>query len=73
MIATTGRFNYAAVIFLSALLIISASCGMDKETNQQPIDQYNLDNSNNYKYIFKDVIKKNREKEDKYKKGPFED
>ena len=51
----------------------SGPCGGKKETNKQPVDQYNLDNSNNYKFIFEDVIKKNKEKEEKYKKGPFDE
>jgi hypothetical protein len=53
------------------LVMMFISCGKEKETNKQPMDQYNLDNSNNYNYIFKDVIKKNREEEEKNKKGPF--
>ena len=63
------------VVWIISLIsiITSISCGSNKEKNKQPIDQYNLDNSNNYKYIFKDIIKKNNEKEDKYKKGPFDE
>ncbi|MCU0821153.1 MAG: hypothetical protein MUC95_01610 [Spirochaetes bacterium] len=69
---TFNRSCISAYIILSVLFLLF-SCGGETETNQQPIDQYNLDNSNNYKYIFRDIIRKNREKEEKYKKGPFDE
>ena len=66
---------YRLIMIIQLMLVITMfiSCGGKKETNKQPVDQYNLDNSNNYKFIFKDVIEKNREKEEKYRKGPFDD
>lgn len=52
---------------------MSPNC-KEKKTYKQPIDQYNVDGSNDYRYIFRDLIKKDNWKENRYKKDrPFKD
>ncbi len=59
-------FYLKAILIIAVSIIINISCGENNNKNKQPMDQYNLDKSNNYKYIFKDLIKK--EKRDAEKK-----
>ncbi len=65
------------LIVISLLLTITCmSCSKDKETNKQSVEQYNLDKSNNYNYIFRDIIekqKKGSDKKDKREKDHFKD
>ena len=61
-------------LILLVLIIFPAGCFTEHEENKRPIDQYNIDNSNNYKYIFKDIVDKERKKgKNGKKKENFED
>lgn len=73
--ATQISKKAAAGIF-TVLCFAMISCGENNTINKQPIDQYNIDESNDYKYIFRDQIKEQKEEEKKNeasKKGPFKD
>ncbi len=45
-------------------------CNNDRE-QKVPLEQLNIDKSNDYKYIFKDIIKEEKKKEESQKKDPF--
>lgn len=50
-----------------------SGCKKKAKENKVPLDQINIDKSTNYKYIFKDVIEKEREREESGKQDPFKD
>lgn len=62
------RAAFIYIMIFTAMI----SCFKEKKSNEQPLDQYNIDNSNDYRYIFKDVIRKEKERERKSRKGEFE-
>jgi len=57
------------VSVLILLLSMSVSCGDGIEPNRVPIDQINNDKSNNYRFIFRDEIRKDSLNKLKEKKG----
>lgn len=54
-------FNIISVIIICLFFII-AGCSEKKKKNRVNLDQINVDNSNNYRHIFKDHIKSSKEK-----------
>ncbi len=60
-------------ILIFGLLLFIADCKEKAKVNQVPLEQINIDRSSNYKYIFKDVIEKEKKREDAAKKDPFKD
>lgn len=81
LIILTGYFNFMIIYMLNkifAVLIILIlcpvfSCKPKEEKNQVPIDQINIDKSTDYKYIFKDAIEKEKQKEKKNSTDPFKE
>ena len=60
------------IIIVLNLIILFISCNNEKK-QKIPLEQMNIDKSNNYKYIFKDIIEEERRKEAKEKKDSFHD
>jgi hypothetical protein len=57
-------------LFIIALLV---SCSDKDVANRVPLDQFNIDNSNNYRYIFRKTIQKEHWEENRYKKDEFQE
>jgi hypothetical protein len=60
-------------ILILSLILFIADCKKKAKENQVPLEQVNIDRSSNYKYIFKDVIEKEKKREDAARKDPFKD
>ncbi len=58
-------------IFLFLLILISFAACDKGNKNEVPLDQFKPDSTNDYKYIFKDTIKKEREKEQRHGRDDF--
>lgn len=50
-------------LFLFLIIFVSFTACDKGKKNEVPLDQFQPDGTNDYKYIFKDTIKKEREKE----------
>jgi len=53
------------------LFCIEPGCKKKAEENQVDLDQINVDNSNDYRYIFRDRIKEEKIQDDKNRKKTF--
>jgi hypothetical protein len=62
------KINYILLI-----LLFLFCCSKEAKKNQVPLEQLNIDKSNNYQYILKDVIEKQNKREAQSKKDPFKD
>ena len=64
-------------ILISVLVItiffIEPGCKKKAEENQVDFDQINVDNSNDYRYIFRDRIKEEKIQNDKNNKKTFKE
>jgi hypothetical protein len=60
-------------MLILGLLLTFADCKKKPNENQVPLEQINIDRSSNYRYILKDVIEKEKKREDAGKKDPFKD
>ncbi len=59
-------------IILIALLILGfIGCKEKPEVNRVDLDQINVDDSNDYRYIFREEIQKEAERKNKYRKKEF--
>lgn len=56
------KFYY---ISLCLLIMVIAGCSNKDKENKVSIEQLNIDNSSNYKYIFKDSIETDKKNEKK--------
>lgn len=65
--------NKIFAVFIIITFFPVFSCKPKEEKNQVPIDQINIDRSNDYKYIFKDAIEKQKQEEKKNSKDPFKE
>jgi hypothetical protein len=63
------------LMLLLAIILCSIQPGCNKkaEENQVDFDQINVDNSNDYRYIFKDRIKEEKLQNEKNRKKTFKD
>lgn len=63
----------ARIIFIFCLLlfIFLSACKKQGEKNKVPLDQLNIDHTNDYKYIFKGDLEKEKKREQRYKKDIF--
>lgn len=63
------------LIFLLVIIIscIQPGCNKKAEENQVDFDQIDVDNSNDYRYIFKDRIKEEKLQNEKNRKKTFKD
>jgi hypothetical protein len=59
------------VAILIILLCIEPGCKKKVEENQVDFDQINVDNSNDYRYIFRDRIKEEKIQNEKKRKKTF--
>lgn len=57
-------------LFIIALFV---SCSDKDVANRVPLDQFNIDNSNNYRYIFRKTIQKEHWEDNRYKKDEFQE
>ena len=57
------------LIFL--MIVASLNCTENADKNMVPMDQLNIDNSNNYRFIFRETIEKEHWRADRYKKDEF--
>ncbi len=55
------------------LIVLLVSCSDKDEPNRVPLDQFNIDNSNDYRYIFRKTIQKEHWEENRYKKDEFQE
>lgn len=62
--------KYIIIFFIIGLI---PACGKKKEENKVLLEQLNTDKSNDYRYIFKDVIDEQRKIKERGKKDPFKD
>jgi hypothetical protein len=60
-------------ILIFCLILFITDCKKKVEKNQVPLEQINIDKSSNYKYILKDIIEKEKKRENAAKKDPFKD
>jgi hypothetical protein len=59
--------NILRIMIILFFAVSFANCKKNHEKNKVPVEQYNPDNSGNYRYMFREEIKK--EKEEKIKQG----
>ena len=59
------------VILIGLLVICYAGCKEKPEQNQVDLEQINPDDSNNYEYIFREEIQKEKDREHKRRKKEF--
>ncbi len=62
-----------AMLVLCISAILFSGCSIDKEKNMRPMEQKKLDNSNDYRFIFKDILTKEKSNDKKNKKDPFKE
>jgi hypothetical protein len=60
----------AIITIIISFILAFLYCGK-KEENRQSIEQYNADKSNDYKYIFREEIKKEHRNKTRYKENEF--
>jgi hypothetical protein len=60
-------------IVIVCLIMLSPFCVKKKNHNYVPLEQLNVDKSNDYKYIFKDIISEQKKRAEREKKDPFKD
>jgi hypothetical protein len=67
------RFNVKILrVMLIGLLVLGfAGCKEKPEDNKVDLEQINPDDSNDYRYIFRDEIQKDRDRENKRRKNEF--
>ena len=58
-------------LMLSCMVAIVSGCRGDSEKNRVDLQQIETDNSNDYRYIFKDTIQEQEHNLNKYKKKDF--
>jgi len=70
-----ARYSVKILIFLLVIITscIQPGCNKKVEENQVDFDQINVDNSNDYRYIFKDRIKEEKLQNEKNRKKIFKD
>jgi len=57
---------------LTLLPVLLYGCSEEKPKNEVEFDQINVDESNDYRFIFREKIQKEEYLKNKYKKSPFE-
>jgi hypothetical protein len=55
------------------MIVASLNCSEETDKNMVPIDQLNIDNSNNYRFIFRETIEKENWRANRYKKDEFQE
>lgn len=60
-----------AIPLCMILFCAAGGCKKQPEVNRVNFDQINVDDSNNYRYIFMDTIQEQEERYKKYKKKEF--
>ena len=64
--------RYLLILIIIFMIGIPIHC-KKKTENRVPLDQFNIDNSNNYRFIFKETIRKENWREKRYKKDEFKE
>jgi hypothetical protein len=69
----TTMLKFICIMLACAIAAGSAGCKNKPDRNQVEIDQFETDRSNNYRYIFRDLIdkEKNGERKENVRKDPF--
>lgn len=62
----------SAVICIAFLALAMPSCGK-KDRQVVPVEQLTIDNSNDYRFIFKNAVEEERRKDSRARKNPFRD
>ena len=65
------RFRSAALLFL-ALVLLFPQCKRKREPNRVDFEQIEIDNSNDYKYIFKERIQEDEKRDNRYREKVLE-
>ena len=60
-----------AIILAAFIAVFAGGCKKKHEANKVPLDQIEADDSNDYRYIFKDEIQKQKDEAIKRKKNEF--
>lgn len=63
--------NLLKIIFC-LMVFVFLNCKENADKNLVPMDQLNIDNSNNYRYIFRKTIEKENWRENRYKRDEFQ-
>ncbi len=58
-------------LFIFLMIVASLHCTEKADKNMVPMDQLNIDSSNNYRFIFRETIKKEHWRANRYKKDEF--
>jgi hypothetical protein len=58
-------------LMLIIIVAVASGCRMDSGKNSVDLQQIETDDSNDYKYIFRDAIQEQEHKLNKYKKKDF--
>ncbi len=71
--AVTTMRKFMCIMLACAMAAGSAGCKKKPDKNQVEIDQFEADRSNNYRYIFRDLIQKEKtdERREHVRKDPF--
>jgi hypothetical protein len=62
----------SVVICIAFLALSMPSCGK-KDRPMVPVEQLTIDNSNDYRFIFKNAVEEERRKDSRARKNPFRD
>jgi hypothetical protein len=60
-----------AIILAAFLAVTAAGCKKKPVVNEVPLDQIDADDTNNYRYIFRNEIQKQQDESAKRKKNDF--
>lgn len=63
--------TFIAVLFLLSSLALSCKGKRKEKDNKVPMEQVDIDGSNDYRYIFRDSIKSGKSRDGKSKKSDF--
>jgi hypothetical protein len=59
------------IVLIGVLILGFSGCKQKPEANKVELEQINPDDSNDYRYIFREQIEKDRERENKQRKKEF--
>jgi hypothetical protein len=67
------RYAVKSLIVIMLIMVFCAAPGCTKkpEVNSVDLEQIDIDDSNDYRYIFRDTIQEQEERNKKYKKKEF--
>ena len=58
-------------VLVPVMILSLTGCGEKIDPNRVDLEQFEIDNSNNYRYIFRHRISEEKKRETRYKKDDF--